>query len=797
MDRLKRFVSFLLLLAVPGLSFANDCQPTSNCIQPLSCNWSAASSWTGCGGTIPQPADTVTMGNGQSFDVRFDAQFATVVSVFVGTTNIFGCTGTASQRFLTLSKNDTTALKLWGVFRPCNGLNITFSAASGTPGFEWAAGHWDSDNVDLGSLKTVTAFASSPTSGACIVGDNWTVTTADDMTGLAAGDVVQFTSGAARGRMYEIKAVSPLTLCPSLPDGVSQGPRLTPHATRNAIDQPGNVPVQIPAVGDTFLAWKPWKVDSTTVPWTGSGGVTTERSEWIGGEFDNMGPDFQAFRAAGAPPFIFAHMNVHDGTGGVAALWDGGTATDGPSKILEAWNVIHDNAVADAHYQLGVERGGAGSPSVGGLVAFNTFYRTAHNNINLNNAGTAQNIVGTEVSYNIGFELDTSNSGEAEFIELDNADHLVVQSNAAWHPSQRMNGIITKPATAANWQNNLVRWNYLQGFNLAITMQAGGNLFGADNYAIGNFTDSSFRRGIQAWGAHYNLVRRWSEGNFADGNFSDMHGIAAHKADGNILDGGGSARAVEGIGVFADATDTTTKRVYRNNLFRNMAYVSGGLFKVGVALHDANVANVDVLHNIMDCGSEANCQGILNTPDAWAPGSPVTLNLKDNIVLGSDAGAVDARTTCGVNVTDNLVNLTRFGGIGAAFGTWSVQTGENERNPLFVDSPNLDFNLLTASKELGAGAVPSGSSIGLRYLSFPKAMFPVFIQSIMPGYLTVATEPIQDIDLDGFVAFNANDADSPDKCPFIPDFLNATDNGGTTCKNLAAGAGKALNKGAN
>lgn len=795
---MRRFLIGLILLLLSGSLFAVDC------VSSQSGNWTASSTW---GGTpcAPTAADYVRIGAGHVITGDFTGTVTANGLVINGTLNM-------NSGDKTFALADTTYA--FGVdaasgatFNIANGTVINFTAVAGTIylllGDGNNNGSFVSDNVDLGTLKTVTAFSSSGTPGACIAGNNWTVTTTDSLSGLVVGDLTQFMSGAAMGRMFEIVAAtsSTLTLCPSFPDGNSLGPRLTPHATRSAVDQPGSVPTQIPGVGDTFLAWHPWIIKTTggnTWHLDENNGPLQQnvgRLEMIGGDWRNSGTSRHSIKCAAArPPVVLAHSNYHEQTVGI--LLGGGTpAASGCDKPLASWNVIHDGTVGDANYHLGFERGGVGSPAGGGALAFNTFYRTSHNNIQINSTGSTSNLVGVEVSYNTGFELDTSNSGECEFMETDAADLLTVQFNRAWKVSQRCGGITAKPTSAiASFTNNLYRGNYIQGAIHGLDISTSGDLYGPNNLAVGNYTESTWRGGVTAWEADYNIARRWSEGNAVDGT-GNLFAIRAHKAEGNIMDGATSARATRAIEWVDDATDGTLKRVYRNNVGRALlSAASQSACLVGLPTATNN-ASIDVLHNLVDCGADATCMGIISSGN-FAPTAAVTLNVKDNICLGSNAASSCAQPSGDVDVTDNLQNLTRFGGIGAAQATWSSSSGEVVRDPLVVNQ-TTDWNLQTTSKERGAGAVPAGSPIGIRGAAFPKFWFPPFLQAVMTVPVSVANDGWTDIDLDGFLAFLMNDTDSPDKCPWISDVRNATDNGGTTCINLAAGGPQTIRKGSN
>jgi len=688
------------------------------------------------------------------------------------------------------------------IFKPCNGLKIVMSASTGTPGISSAG--FSMDNVDLGPLHTISSLTISK-KGACISGDKWSIVSADTVSDVAVGDLVQFMTGAQRGRMYEIVELNGarVTICPSFPDGSSLGAHLTPHLTRLAPDQPGPVPNPVPADGDQFLAWKPWGITGTLLPfmWDDGGAWVyggTGKSHIIGAQISNISDANGGLSIACAetrPPVIISHNNFFNLKDGV--VWSFPyDEPGGCNKPLGSWNVVHDSDIPDNHFSLGFLRNTAfaTSPTVGGALVFNTFYRLSHNTINVNHAGSPYPIVGTEVGYNVAFETDILDDGEAEFLEIDASDHCTIQSNIGWKLGTRGAGIIAKPSAETLWTNNLVRWNYIHGTDRGIMLGSENNTYGPGNIALGNYTAATIRFGIQAFAVFYNIVHGYNMDNDADGPFLGLHAIRAIQAEGNVVDGAGSARAEFGLHFLPELIDTTTKRFARGNICRNLTLIGGGVSVACVRLEDAGTANMDIMHNVAECADEAVCHGLVRCN--WSPSRATILNVKDNIVTGTNTSPVAASEACGANVTSNLANLTRFGGINPAEGSWSTKSGEVNRNPLFVDAAGGDYNLMASSQELGTGSAPVGSSIGIRALRFPIEMFPAYVRAVMSVPADVITEPVSDIDMDGFPSFGISSTDQVDACPFVTDSRNGYDNAGV-CKNAeTAGAGKSMNKGA-
>jgi len=718
---------------------------------------------------------------------------ANVVSVFIGAANTLQCFG-PTARTLTISGNagmDFAQRDGTSIFKPCNGLQIVMSASTGTPGISSAG--FSMDNVDLGPLHTISSLTISK-NGVCAPGDKWSIISADMVSDVAVGDLLQLMTGAQRGRMYEIVQLSGtnVTICPSYPDRSSLGAHLTPHLTRLAPDRPGPVPNPMPAVGDQFLAWKPWGVRGTSVPFRWADGGTG-KAHIIGAQISNVSDANGGLSIACAearPPVIISHNNFFSMKDGVVA----GFAYDdigGCDKPLASWNVVHDSDIPGNHFSLGFLRNTYydTSPTVGGALVFNTFYRLSHNTINVNHAGSPYPIVGTEVGYNVAFETDILDAGEAEFLEIDSCDHCTIQSNIGWKLGTRAAGIIAKPSAETFWTNNLVRWNYIHGTDRGIVMGSDVNTYGPGNIALGNYIDTTARSGIQAFVAISNIVHGYNMDNDVDGPYLGLQAMRVIQAEGNVVDGAGSNRAAFGLYFLPEPIDTTTKRFARGNICRNLALIGGSVTVTCVRVEDAGTANMDIMHNVAECPQDALCDGVVSCN--WSPPSATILNVKDNIVTGTNSSSVAASDTCGANVTSNLANLTRFGGIGAAWGSWSTSTGEVDRNPLFVNAAGGDFNLMASSQELGAGSAPVGSSIGIRALRFPIEMFPAYVRAVMSVPTAVITDPVSDNDMDGFPSFMISSTDQVDACPFVTDSRNGYDNSGV-CKNATFPAGQPI-----
>ena len=734
--------------------------------------WSSPSTWTTCLGVVPGPADSANLqpGHTVTYDINTIAG-DTVYELWIleGATLQFP----PGDHRIQLGRPDALAVTVRGRLSVANGTVIAFRADIGWPGFGLGnEGQFDSDGVSIGPLRKLEVFTRTTSSPLCSGGELWELSTSTDVSHLVPGDLVQLASGASQGRMYEVVTVQTgkIGICPELPDAASRGARLTPHATTSAILQPGAIPSQVPAAGDEFWAWHPWRIVAAGLSrWilTDRAGSLLEnrgRFEWKGGDISGFGDDGNAgvFLLCGVdrPPVVIAHNNFHDHHQGIA-LRSGVTSRAGCDRPNLTWNVIHDGLVQDANYHLGVERTGTGRVS-GGVIAWNTFYRTGHNTMQVNAIGDAQPIEGFDVAYNTGFELGITNSGECGFIETDVMNDSVVQFNRAWKISRGCNGILSNAYSApAAFVDNLYRGNYLQGAYYGIALTNTGIIY-PDNTAVHNYVSDTYQFGLQAYNAIGNIVRAWSLGADPDDR-SNLYGMSALLAEGNFLDGGGSARATQGIAM-VDHGNPGVTALFRNNVVRGLA-PEPTLTACIVALDSTEAHGADIVHNVCDCDHLDTCAGILLR--TWfLPSAPVTFNVMDNVVFDvqgspSLSGAAARHDSISPSVTSSLINLTRWpADARAATGAWTIKSGEVARNPHFVD-PEADFNYLPQSREPGDGITPLGSSIGVMASYFDATLFPQFLLDAMTIPPPIWNDPFRDDDGDGIFA-------SLDNCPEIP-----------------------------
>jgi hypothetical protein len=734
--------------------------------------WSSPSTWISCLGAVPGPADSAVIQAGHT--ITYDIHTVSGDTVF----EVWILEG-ATLRFppgehrLQVWRQLNVAVTVRGRLSVANGTVIAFRADSGWPGFDIGnEGVFDSDGVSIGPLRKLESFTRTLSSPVCAAGELWELSTSTEVSHLVPGDLVQFASGGSQGRMYEVVTVQTgkIGICPQLPDGASRGARLTPHAPTSAVFQPGVIPVQRPEAGDEFWAWHPWRIVAAGLDhWVlseYSGDLLENRGrfEWIGGDISGFGDEGNSglvlYCGVDRPPVVISHNNFHDHHQGIA-LRSGVTTGAGCDRPNLTWNVIHDGLVTDGNYHLGVQRTGSGAVS-GGVMAWNTFYRTGHNTIQVNAVGDANPIEGFDVAYNTGFELGITNGGECGFIETDVMSSTVVQFNRAWKISQGCSGVVANAYSApAAFADNLYRGNYIQGANYGIALTNTGIIYSA-NTATHNYVSDTYRFGLQAYTAVGNVVRAWSVGNDVDQR-SNQYGMSAVLAEGNFVDGGGSARAAQGIAMVVNGNPGVTTLI-RNNVVRGLA-AEPALTACVAVLDSTEAHSADITHNVCDCDRLGTCAGVLLR--AWfLPSSPVTFNIVDNVVFdvqGSplQSGAAARKDSPSANITGNLINLTRWpADARAAAGTWTLKTGEVARDPHFVD-PDSDFNYLPQSSEPGDGETPLGSSIGVMASYFDSSLFPPFLLEAMEVPPPIWNDPFRDDDGDGIFA-------NLDNCPEAP-----------------------------
>jgi thrombospondin type 3 repeat protein len=773
---IRRGIFLALLLAL-----SNRIQAGITCNTARTGNWSDPGSWTDCAAGIPGPSDIAIIQSGHALTYDLNTASGDTVSrisVLSGGTLKFA----AGDHRLQVS--DPSPLALWneGTISVANGTVIALRSDGGITGIvQGNNAEFNSDGVSIGPLRQVDSMAVTSGSPQCGGTDLWSVLTSTTVGALLPGDLVQFASGAAQGRMFEVVSAQAKTirLCPQLPDASSAGPRLTPHAPTLAQFQPGAIPEQLPAPGDTLWAWHPWRiVRAGSYSWIliearAPANANVGRFEWIGGDFSGMGDTGNTGVALtcgpARPPVVIKHNNYHDYTQGMV-LASGPAPGSGCQRPNVTWNVFHDGTVEDDNFELGVLAGSTG-PVSGGVIAWNTFYRTAHNNIQVNAVGIATPVEGFDVAYNTGFELGSTASGECGFIEIDVMHDTVVQFNRAWKVSQACGSITAKPFSALSlFVNNLIRWNYIQGAYAGIDLSTFGDLY-RDNVTVGNYLADSYTFGVRAWAAYGNMLHRWSQGNDLD-SLANRYGLFAVVADGNYLDGAGSVRASQGI-LLTNRGNVTVPSLVRNNVVRGLAQE---INLVGcIMMEDSTEPHpADILHNTCDCDSLADCAGIL-IREGYLPTAPVTVNVKDNVVFDVQGSAVlfgsaARQDSLSPYLTSNLQNLTRWPLTARpAAGIWTLQSGEVARDPSFVD-PNGDFNYLSQSSEPGAGSTPPGSAIGVRDATFDTGLFPPFLLAVMSLPVDIVNDTLTDDDADGLLQ-------DLDNCPQIPNPLQEDGDG--------------------
>lgn len=89
-------------------------------------NWNDSTKWTNCGGTTPQPGDTVSIGSGHTITLNTDADIASIS--IAGT-----LTNDSNARTLTLTGTSGTLFTRTGTFTPSTYIEVIIASTSGTP----------------------------------------------------------------------------------------------------------------------------------------------------------------------------------------------------------------------------------------------------------------------------------------------------------------------------------------------------------------------------------------------------------------------------------------------------------------------------------------------------------------------------------------------------------------------------------------------------------------------------------------------------------------------------------------
>ena len=769
---MNRIGPAFLFCLLPVAAFCVPCESTKDG------NWSDSSTWGGLP-CVPDVMDTVTVSHTVAGDFvgtmrlgRLDIRTGGVLSMMPG------------MRIIQLN-DSSKSMVLDGVFRPANGTEIQFNQASGVAQIRIGSeGSILSDNVNLGPLREVTGFFSTLASGICLFGENWTVTL-DDATGIAVGDTAKFHPGGVNGRGgaegmgYEVVALSgsDMTLCPAYPDSSSYGQRFTAHLAQNSTlitDGTAVTPAQLPAVGDKVLVFQPWWVKKIgAVDWTivtASDGVKNP-IEIVGADFSGSGALF--FNCdRDQSHTILAHTNIHDGFNasrglGFVSNQDG----DGCFHVAATWNIFHDTSMNDHQIHLAIQDSDDG-PADGGAFVGNTFYRTQHNNIQVNSSSLVNPVQRYSVEYNMAFDIGRSGSGECEFLEIDLSSETAVRFNVAWDLSVGC-GCISIKASDDN-VDNLYAYNYCQGAGRG-GWQAP---FDPGNWAINNYMEdcgnepeAGFSRCYQGFGAAYNIAR----------NCRNRTCYKVLIAEGNIADARG--HSYNSIGFeFDDVTgpEARTKRIARNNVCLNIGQPNAACIKTQATPADGvDDFDCEFAHNTF-------IMGVTDAFGFWLRHSSLaetSCDLNDNICVGDSESSSQwcFASSAGANVVDSLTNGTHWN-TKATTGVFSSKIGLNNRDPLLVSG--IDWNLQSPSLEWTAGADPPGSPIGVRARHFDYSVFPAFIQAVMVNYPDITNEPAVDSDGDGWLSFLQDDPDSPDNCPLHANMDQAdadSDGAGNVC----------------
>src|SRR5262245_46705467 len=214
----RRVLLFLVLWAIPGGLWA-----ALVCTSGSSGNWSAPGTWINCGGGLPGQNDQawIMSGHTVTYDLNTPSgDTVQLISVLSGGTLKFA----PGDHRLQLAYPSPAAITNEGTISVSNGSVIAFRSDAGISGF--ALGNhaeFNSDGVSLGPLRQVTSLSVNASSPQCSGTQQWSLLASSSVSSLVPGDLVQFASGDAQGRMFEVIFAQNKTirLCPELPDAAS------------------------------------------------------------------------------------------------------------------------------------------------------------------------------------------------------------------------------------------------------------------------------------------------------------------------------------------------------------------------------------------------------------------------------------------------------------------------------------------------------------------------------------------------------------------------------------------------
>ena len=789
---------------VPSLAHANLCVSAKACAG-AACDFGTPSSWTSCGGIIPQPTDSWIVDTGHSMVLHEDRT--------VGTGKIRGDLSfdPSSLELLSNGYLDLTIVCRSGddlVVAPGGALHMRASDRlrwdSSIESCDLLVGSGGRVDFQGSTVETTLAAvvdepADVPTCGTTI-GRKLTLTPDAGVAGAKPGRRVVFRTGRARTRQYEIVAVTPssVVVCTDLADSQSAGQRLTPHAPLGPrLPVTHSVPTaatSLPAAGDAITLVDDWVVEASR----GTAGyaiVFPASSSALpplfrAGHLNAPGvPGSHCIAVTSAASHVagpaFSYNNVHDYNCDDVIRFNGFT------DMVYEWNACHDAGPAAGEsagcFVPAPSQLSWGNPSDSAadrtIIRDNAFYRTRGNAVNFNVVNTTLFATGALVQRNLVFDGCTTPHGECNGLEVNacrgcrvenNVIHDICSGDRVLGDGIHLGG--SGDAHVSDGSVAIDNWIVNVCDNGISTAYGGDSAQGVA--VVHNYVSHAGRGGGYGGRWFSNLVKNIGlDGTggrsgiqnpiVAKGNFiyGDEDAVAA-----NPPCQGTSGCARYGLS-FSGAPQSGIGNGHDVVALDNIVTGLGrSIFPMKCVFFDSDSAfNATVQHLTCD-GRGAAVTGI--ALGSVAPPAPETFTLGDLVHTNASAAAAVECTTS-PNVVDRMGNLwsnrspvpSERGGLIDSHCA-SVGTTTRADDLGYMDRSGVNFNFAPSTPGRGAGGAPRGSPIGSRVYHFETAR----LNATWSGLLAfdgafpadVINAPNADQDADGVM-------DLHDDCPYTWD----------------------------
>lgn len=800
---MKRLALCVLLLV--GLSsreaLANACVSAAACAT-TACDFNTAGSWTSCGATFPQPADTWTLtathmmildaslSTGKATingDFRFapDSSVAWTEITAAGDDITIGATGK-----FTLRKGQSL---LWDTTASAGEFMITSGGKADFNGYVY-------ETTIASAITDIAGDAVAPSCGGA-VGRKWTFNVTTGAQFAAVGGRLRFLSGKAKNREFEIVGVTgtAVTVCTALTDAQSltlAGQRFTGHAAIGALATRHTVPTvtdatsaayAVPRAGDNIAIIQ----DVTVKQSAGANGYRFGETALTG---VNPSPTFRAVHfanigvtgqncfgyvavALGATHPTIEYLNVHDYNCTDVLGWYGFQ-----NSTMQR-NTVHDAGANAGDFSGAFVPGPArlansangDFPSNGYRLLDNTTYRLRGNSVNASVPTDTIVTTGGLVRGHLAFDGCTTAAQECGGIEVNACQFCGVTQSVIYDICSVDGTKGTLVSLGGTGSANIAKGSYIAdswlvngcgtGLNLAYGVGVGQDVTVTRTYV-------SHVRYDGATGGRYfsDIIRNWGLDNSATRigilNPQRVYGIFLLGNDASIGGGGGCAAGCSREGIIWDPTgyvgDPGNSGVIAQDL------VIAGLDAPTRAVLIDSPVDFNVTMSNLSCnntgGSAVACVRIQPDPVASMTVTINDVTVERNggntaIVCGADAELTD--------IIGNMLYLSSYvaadgvtvsTGNCAATGTWTKAVDLRYLN---ATAGNYNFVPGAAGLALGIGGAP----IGIRAFRFDRGIVGAPWGGVLPYDLLqpadVANASNRDWDIDGVM-------DLHDNCPYAP-----------------------------